>query len=263
MKHIFTAILLFVSMYIFAQQFPEKQPELLKGHTVAIKPLNESQLKYDEGYRNFYSDELAKKTYADNGRQITKPAALEGRVFIVKDVITEKVYTGSFVKLVLADSKGETLYFKIEAGSGVYCFTYPDFKLPADYYCSYIKQEPNPLLDNSKEYFADQRFSYKILKVITEKAAIYRLTIENNIDVPITGLGVTLTLENDQKLVFPKTLIENTKRSHYVASFYLSDEQMKLIAQYKIKTYKFAAHESKMLYGEEIKGIAGCLITRK
>lgn len=253
-------LIMFLSFTVTAQ-VPEKNMSLLVGHQIHVRPLNESELKWDGGYGNFYSDADLRYIYKVNAKYKTPPEALADRKFNVVSAEPYRSTGDNYYKLKL-EGGGETLYYSYKEGAPVQ-FKALGITLPDDYYCAYIKETYDEA--NKQTIFTvEQKYIFRILKFRLPQTTFYSIYLETAVDKIGTGKGATLILENGQKIVKPEADIKmNTKTAtaHYSTSVVLTDEEVRLLEKHKIASFRLHVYDQVMFNesADIIKGAMGCL----
>ncbi|GGB84030.1 hypothetical protein GCM10007424_25040 [Flavobacterium suaedae] len=200
----------------------------------------------------------------DNGDRRTKPDALGGKVFTVVDVTSEEPYPGSGTHYTLKlEGNGETIYYSYKKGNAVYVNPI-NFTLPDDYYCSYITENKDS--SGNKRFIGEKRFLYRVYKVYLTDSYGYGIELMTAKDSKETGKGVTILLDNGEKIVKPDAAIkmdDSRSTSRFNAIFTLTDEDVHLLANNKVLSYTLYKHEQAVYNPEVLQGMFKCLLTKE
>lgn len=258
MKNTILFFALFVSFATFAQ-FPRKNPELLIGHEVKVKPLSEIEAKTNQGYANFYSNiEMGlRNTYAPNeSGHKSRTEMLEGHTFKVVSVEPYRFAANDYYKIGLEEN-GAVIFYKYEKHTVGYLEPV-NFTLPADYYCGYIERKVNnhgdihyDIYNLSISAFNINKVIYKDLKVTEYSIVIFKL--EGNAS---SYLGtIVLEFENGTSLSFPDQILGNR-----LLTFTIDEKQLKTLKQNTIKTIKAGGLTKDFTdHGQLFRGVINCI----
>lgn len=167
MKKIALSLLLFVSLFVKAQDYPGKMPQLLFNKEVTLV-LNESIKKY--GYRNFYKDSNAYEYYAGKTTPTVPYEKLMDRTFKVTEMKPHRL-EGYYI-LTITDGT-ENIYYMYSAKSATdyYFVVKGGLDYPADFYADRIKKTVSEELGEVK-FESDKVSGFDITKTIYEDAGI-------------------------------------------------------------------------------------------
>ena len=205
MKKIMLLLCSLLSVAVFAQNFPGKDVQLLKGKELKVLPLKKSEVGI--GYKGFYNDPEIRSVYKKNSRY-TDVTAIEGKIFKVVDY--KPRYT-NYV-LTLENQESGTVYYDYHTTSKCdFVFqVVGGIEFPEGYFCAglekgkkwvsagegYVDETRTPVLNDISLFrTADGQFKLRVA-VCTGNY--------NKKDVK----GVTLLLENGVKLNFPEAVID-------------------------------------------------------
>ncbi|MGQ2984009.1 hypothetical protein [Flavobacterium sp.] len=264
MKNTILFFALLISVAALAQ-FPSKNPELLIGHEVKVRPLFDYEIQITNEYSNFYTSSkmLASYVYMPGGNGArTRIDALQGHTFKVIGVEADRDGSPSYYKITL-QKNDEIIYYKY----GVYSISYLEpvnFTLPDDYYCNFIEKwgdEPNILYNTSK---STNRFVlYKYIDKGESDNYQLRTYVQIQGMAPESGT-VTFVLDNGKKLSYPKIKFSYHVGIAYSSIVDLSKADIKALTESNIKEVYFDKWMADLApYSEELKGILKCLITKK
>ena len=235
MKKIIVVFALLLILSAIAQNFPYRNIELLIGKEVQIIPLNETELKYSAGYKDFSTDVKGIYTYQE-GRSITvtKPSALADRVFKVESIESNPISTGASM-LKLKDSKGEIIYYKYKKDSLTPFKILGGIVLPENYYCQYIEESTDK--STGEQTFKVKNYAYELTKLKKGKIIKYTIFLETTADMRgDDGKGVIVLLENNKRIVKPTVRVKLKMgiTGSYSATFELTPADIALLRDNKI-----------------------------
>ena len=266
MKKIIVVFALLLSLSAAAQNFPYRNIELLIGKEVQIIPLNETELKYSAGYKDFSTDVKGIYTYQEGGSVVTKPSALVDRVFKVESIESNPISTGASM-LKLKDSKGEIIYYKYKQDFPTPFNVLGGVVLPDDYYCQYIK-ETTDKFTREQTFVCKKNYTFELTKSKKGKVVKYTLYLETSKDERLgVGKGVTILLENNKRIEKPTVLVKTDgalKSPHYSAIFELTPADIALLKDNKITDFRLFKYDDLMYpdYAEVFQGALQCMLAK-
>lgn len=258
MKNTILFFALFLS-YAALAQFPRTKPELLIGHEVKIKPLNEAQAIVHKGYTDFYTDLALQEVYEPTSKGIwSNTAALEGKTFKVTNVepFTYPGLSKQFYKITL-ENNGKAIYHKY-AKHDVGYLEPLNFKVPEGYYCDYVEKETDSSGDvyysidiiTIKDFWITKTI-YKSTKAVEYSVAIRRFEGKTNAAVGT----IVLEFENGKSLSFPENILDKD-----LINFEIKEPQLKILKENTIKSVKADMLTKNFTEsGELFRGVINCI----
>ncbi|PZR24411.1 MAG: hypothetical protein DI539_00095 [Flavobacterium psychrophilum] len=208
MKNVMLLLCSLLTTITFAQNFPGKEVQLLKGKELKVLPLKDSEAGL--GYKGFYTDPEIRSVY-NKGSRYTNTAALVGKTFKVVD------YKPRYTNYVLTLESPETgiIYYDYNtcAKKDFVFNVIGGIQFPEGYFC-------NGLEKGKKWISAAEGYVDEIHTPFIEDVCLFRTADDQfKLRVAITTTnfkkkdikGVTLELENGEKLSFPDAVIDVTQ----------------------------------------------------
>jgi len=262
MKKLLIAMLSVISITTFAQSpdFPDQNIELLEGKELLLKPLDESSQKY--GYKEFYSDEAAKKIYK-KGSLFSKYSALAGKTF--KVVSYKPEYSDYIIKLSNPDTG--IIYYKYNPTRS-YDFPFKvigGLTFPENFFCKYIISDRKFDYDKEEHYYLTHSpCTEDICLYEKEKNYWLHVLITAPSDKRETGLkGVKFILENGKEVSFPNVDVSVTaslSKYDYSAEIRgLKPEELQLLAESPIVKKIVGTKEKEVENGRVIMEYIKCM----
>lgn len=265
-KSFFTALLSFVIINIYAQNFPGKKPELLLNKMVKPKIIEENLQKY--GYVNFYMNydkklkQIADKPYDKKNKPFpTDPLSptssdylkMVGKEFRVLEVVESiPKYSSSnkeYIIVIENEEIGKIYYkydpqyahnFELEVVGGL------DY--PEDFFCSEIKSE-NDKFDNKQRKITPTEAGISFLKITeNDKSKIFLSISLNGRTLNVGGKGVNILFDDGSKFIKAETKIDVNVNSgstyNYSAFIQLNDDEIKILSEKNITDKRLYIYDS-------------------
>lgn len=266
MNNFYTFFLLLSTLFATAQDYPEKRPELLLGKELRVIPIVAGA--YEKVYSGFYTDDKMLYTYKDNGHDKTVADAFGSGTLKVLSVDAVDRWGSKMYRIKLQNAAHETIYYLYDPNSD------SDYKfevvggltLPAEVYCDLVIESKDTEKGNEMYIFSGLP-SYQIYKTKSATNSSTVLTLYIYKDEVHAGKGVVINLDNNQKIErLNLDIVFDTKRStpRYSASIVLTSEEIELLKNHIITTYKLSKFEDEMYkkFAVKLKGAVSCLITK-
>lgn len=257
----FTFLLLFLSITLMAQNYPNKMPELLLGKQVKIiESQMSSNPKY--GYTHFFADTLPKQ-YMPNGRGYSERTALLGKQFTVteiRDKTPKKARPMYRVKLEAPDKSVVYYHYSPSRGPSDYPFeVIGGLDYPPDFYCSYLEKDE---LTNNERYIAQLENGSLTKNVVDGKISYSLEVVEFLVSEGKMEKGIALILDNDKYITYKDAVVipsyHNGKEYKYRRDFDLTAKEIELLKKHKILGVRIADKVIKMPNGEKLQEILKC-----
>lgn len=227
MKKLSLLFAILFSLFVKAQDYPGKMPQLLLNKEVTMV-VNDMIKKY--GYNNFYKDSKANEYYA--GKTAVPYEKLMNRAFKVTEV---KPHNSDRFYLITITDDTETIYFKYDSkyASEYYFEVKGGLELPADFYADKVKKTVSEEL-GEVSFESDKVSGLDFTKTIYEDAGIgYTLGVvvpckEYHIDAK----KVTLNLSDGNVITKTTDAISVTVSGSnfvYLATLLLNDKELELL----------------------------------